>query len=172
MKWVTFLRGPRPEKKKDHWEGTVNNIPVKFQAKRTRIARDTAPSCWQLHRDFKETENLFCLKKTVKIDVPTYWKCAVSGCIWRCHDFECFYALLGRSRWLLALFGNFWPFLTLLEPFLTLPGAIYLEPYFAIFGPFCGVILGWFWTIFGSILGHFGSRRIIFWPFLCSLMKV
>ena len=49
----------------------TNNIPVKFQAKRTRIARDTAPSCWQLHRNFKGIENLFCLKK-VKIDVSTY----------------------------------------------------------------------------------------------------
>ena len=55
---------------KHHREDTLKNIPVKFQAKWTPIARDTSPSCWQLHRDFKGIENLFHL--TVKTDVSTH----------------------------------------------------------------------------------------------------
>ena len=56
-----FSKGPRP--KKGHWEGTVNNIPVKFQEKRTRIARNTVHSCCQIHRDYKGTENFNLLQK-------------------------------------------------------------------------------------------------------------
>ena len=58
-------------KKKDHWEGPINNIPVMFQAKRTRKARDIAHSCGQIHRDFG-IENRCLLKKTFKIDDSIY----------------------------------------------------------------------------------------------------
>ena len=89
----TFLRGPRS--KKDHWEGTINNIPLKFQAKRTRIARDTAPSCCQIHRDFKGIENLFCLKNGQN-RCFNLWKYAVSGCVWE------------DPEWILSVFMHFY----------------------------------------------------------------
>ena len=66
-------------------------------------------------------------------------------------DFECFYALAWRSRWLLNRFFLllliFWPFLSRFWQYLGLHRAI----------------LGWFWTIFESIRGHFMVTLGSFW---------
>ena len=76
-------------------------------------------------------------------------------------DFECLYVLLWMSRWLLSGFY------------------VLLRPIFDRLWAFLGqkktgqnaakngsksVILGWFWTIFGSIRGYFGATWGPFWP--------
>ena len=70
-------------------------------------------------------------------------------------DFECFYALLRRSRWLLStfffvitdIFNRFGPFLA------------QTQAIFGLFGDQNGTIFGWFRNIFGTVPGHFGSLR-------------
>ena len=88
------------------------------------------------------------LKKTVKIDVSSYEKCAVSGCAWKyrnwilsvfMHCYECLHDFW-TAFWLLL--SHFWPFFSH-WPWLGL--------YRPIFGPFWDqniFILGWFSTIF------------------------
>ena len=72
-------------------------------------------------------------------------------------DFECFHAILWRSRWLLNRFsGNFWPplFIYLFEPFFDSIWVLWKS----IRGHL-GIILASFWgrfeATFGPFLGHF-----------------
>ena len=65
-------------------------------------------------------------------------------------DFECFYAILWRSSWVLnGCFGYFWPFLTPLSHFWP-----YLRLHRALLGYF-GTKLETFWCDFGVISDHF-----------------
>ena len=61
------------------------------------------------------------------------------------------------------IFGYFWPFVSFSVPFLTLSG-----PFFGLFWDLNGIILVWFWTVFGSIPGHFGVTQGSFGIVLAS----
>ena len=112
------------------------------------------------------------------------WKCAVSGCVWKCHQL-----ILGVFMHFYEGLHNFWAiFWLLLTFFFDIFGAIFdpvwgqVGPFFwAILGPkwdHLGVILGWFWAILrligvslGSIRCHFGGHSgiilvvlVSFWP--------
>ena len=100
-------------------------------------------------------------------------------------DFECFYAFLWRSTWLLNVFvlvtfDLFWPLLTFLWPYLGRYGAISgpfrdqnrpfwgdVEAFF--FGPFLGrsgVIWGSLRNHFGIVLASFSGRfGVVLRPF-------
>ena len=132
----------------------------------------------QKRSPFWAIKHLFCLKKTFKIDVSTYESVQCEVCLkvsWV--YFECFYALLWSSIWLLncflfVTFNLFWPLLGHFRPYLWL--------YRAIFGPFLeqghfgvildqfggrsAVILGPLSVTFWSFSHRFGIVLVSFWP--------
>ena len=110
-------------------------------------------------------KTLVLLKKTFKIDVSTYESVQCEVCLkvsWV--YFECFYALLWSSIWLLNCF------LLLLLTFFDLCWGIFV-PIWDYIGPFLDhcwnrAILGWFWTNLEVDLRSFwGHFRVTFWSF-------
>ena len=86
-------------------------------------------------------------------------------------DFECFYAFLWRSTWLLNVFvlvtfDLFWPLLTFLWPYLGRYGAI-SGPFRDQNRPFWGDVEAFFfdrfWVDPGSFGGHLGIILASFW---------
>ena len=148
-------RGPRPKKGPLRRYCKQHSCEVSGQTDQnsSRYRPFLLPITWGYQRNRK----LFLLKKRPKSAFQPMKVCSKSVCLevsWV--DFECFYALLWRSRWLLNVFV--WlllTFLTIFEPFVTLSGA---GPFWGDFGPFFGLIRGHSGIIFGIILASFRCR--------------
>ena len=104
----------------------------------TKIHQTNMQKCAKIS-PLSAKKHLFCLKTRSKSTFQSMKLCSKWVCLeapWV--DFECFKQFDEGLHDFWSVFG---PFLTPFEPFLTLSGAIQ-------------GILGWFWTIFGSIRGH------------------
>ena len=109
----------------------LHNIPVNSQAERTKIARDMAHSCCQIHRDFKGIGNLFCLKNGQNRSF-NLWKYAVNGWVWK-------------------VLSGFWMFLSTFMK-VQMP----FERFCVTFWP----VLSHFWPCLGVYMGHFGGPKM------------
>ena len=127
---------------------------------------------------YSPAKHLFCLKngQTRRFN---QWKCSKWVCLevsWV--DFECFYAILWRSRWLLnRFFATFYPFFTILSLFRAKNGSKWRKirakrvkigqnlSFLGDFGAFSGsgVIFGSLGDRFGIILARFGVVLTPFW---------
>ena len=108
----------------------LHNIRVNSQAERTKIARDMAHSCCQIHRDFKGIGNLFCLKNGQNRSF-NLWKYAVNGWVWK-------------------VLSGFWMFLS---TFMKVQ--VPFEQFCVTFWP----VLSHFWPCLGVYMGHFGGPK-------------
>ena len=96
--------------------------------------------------------------------VCSKWVCLQESWV----DFECLYVLLWMSKWLLSgfyvllrpIFDRLWAFLGQKKRVKMAQNTAKMRPKMGQ----KSVILGWFWTIFGSIRGYFGATWGPFWP--------